>query len=78
MVSGHSTPYTWRVRSFLSPVELRRQGFAALVKALGWVNAVRFLQQYEMGEGDYTQERAAALPDWDAETAVKQAFRKTR
>lgn len=62
----------------LGPVELRKQGFAALVKALGWVNAVRFLQQYEMGEGDYTKERPTLLPDWDAEAVVKLAFRKTQ
>ena len=64
--------------TLLNPVELRKQGFAALVTALGWVNAVRFLQQYEAGEGDYTTERASILPDWDAETVVKQAFRKTQ
>lgn len=63
--------------TLLSPVELRKQGFAVLVKALGWVNAVRFLQQYQMGEGDYTKERPSLLPDWDAEAVVKQAFRKT-
>jgi hypothetical protein len=62
--------------SLLNPVELRKQGFAALVKALGWVNAVRFLQQYETGEGDYTKERPSLLPDWDAEAVVRQAFGK--
>ena len=56
-----------------SPVELRQQGFAALVAALGWVNAVRFLQQYEAGQGDYTRERYHYLPDWDAETLVRKA-----
>lgn len=58
------------------PVELRRRGFAALVEALGWVNAVRFIHQYEKGQGDYTQERAALLPDWDADTLVKRALKK--
>ena len=56
-----------------SPVELRQQGFTALVAALGWVNAVRFLQQYEVGWGDYAQERYQFLPDWDAETLVRKA-----
>jgi len=28
----------------LEPVELRARGFEALVNALGWVNAVRFIQ----------------------------------
>ena len=30
------------------PIELRRRGFEALVQALGWVNAVRFLRQYDL------------------------------
>jgi len=56
------------------PVELRRRGFEALVQALGWVNAVRFLQHYEVGQGDYTRERDAFFPDWHAETLVKRAL----
>jgi hypothetical protein len=56
-----------------SPVELRQQGFTALVAALGWVNAVRFIQQYETGRGDYAQERYQFLPDWDAETLIRKA-----
>jgi hypothetical protein len=56
------------------PVELRRRGFEVLAQALGWVNAVRFLHQYETGQGDYTRERDAFLPDWDAETLVRRAF----
>ena len=53
------------------PVELRRQGFEALVKTLGWVNAVRFIQQYETSGLDYTRERAQILPEWDAETLLR-------
>jgi hypothetical protein len=56
-----------------TPEELRRQGFSALVDALGWANAVRFLQQYERGQGDYTRERDQILPDWNAETLVRKA-----
>lgn len=43
--------------------ELRERGFRALADALGWVNAVRFLREYDPGSGNYTQERAALLPD---------------
>ena len=57
--------------------ELRHRGFRALTEALGWVNAVRFLRQYEPGVGNYTEERRALLPDWDAETLVREA-RKLR
>jgi hypothetical protein len=41
----------------MTPIELRRQGLEALTKALGYVGMVRFLQQFDAGSGDYTQER---------------------
>ncbi len=59
--------------AILPPVELRKQGFVALVNALGWINAVRFLQQYESGLGDYTKERESFLPEWDEATLVQKA-----
>jgi hypothetical protein len=37
--------------------EIRRIGLRALREALGPVGAVRFIQQYEKGYGDYTQEK---------------------
>ena len=48
------------------PVELRRRGFEALVKSLGWVDAVRILHQYETSRLDYTAERDQVLPAWDS------------
>jgi len=41
------------------------------------VNAVRFIQQYEKGEGDYTRDREKLLPGWDAETLVAKALEQT-
>jgi hypothetical protein len=61
------------MRDYLNPVDLRRQGFDALVAALGWVNAVRFIQQYETSSFDYTEERKELLPDWHAQTLVREA-----
>ena len=57
---GHGA--TWAEDA--TPVRL---GSDALVKALGWVNAVRFLQQYETSRLDYTRERDQSLPEWDAD-----------
>ncbi len=57
--------------TLLEPVELRARGFEALVKSLGWVNAVRFLQQFERSSFDYTRERDAILPQWDAAELVR-------
>jgi hypothetical protein len=60
------------------PVELRRQGFEALVNTLGWVNAVRFLQQYETSRLDYTHERDRFLPEWDADTLLRRIREKSQ
>jgi hypothetical protein len=62
--------------TLLDPVDLRRLGFEALVASLGWVNAVRFLQQYETSRLDYTRERQQLLPDWDAGSLVQKAREK--
>ncbi|HEV2149203.1 MAG TPA: hypothetical protein VGR37_17480 [Longimicrobiaceae bacterium] len=37
--------------------EIRRAGVEALRRELGVVGMVRFLQQFETGAGDYTEER---------------------
>lgn len=41
--------------------EIRHIGMRALVRELGPVDMVRFLQQFEHGYGDYTVERRAWL-----------------
>ena len=45
----------------LTPAELNAKGFNALVDALGYVDAVRFLKQFDNGSGDYTRDRAQWL-----------------
>lgn len=55
--------------------ELREKGFRALVDALGWVNAVRFLREYDPGSGNYTQERASLLPDDTVEALTSEIER---
>lgn len=41
----------------MTPDQIRRAGLAALARELGPVGMVRFLQQFEIGKGDYTTER---------------------
>ncbi|MGL5804879.1 MAG: hypothetical protein ACRC2R_12190 [Xenococcaceae cyanobacterium] len=41
----------------ITPIELTRKGFKSLVNTLGYVDAVRFLHQFDNESGDYTQER---------------------
>jgi hypothetical protein len=55
----------------LDPAELRTRGFEALVETLGWVNAVRFLQQYESSRLDYTAERQHILPSWSTDELIR-------
>ena len=40
-----------------NPMEVRAIGFKALNEALGPVGVVRFIQQYDLGYGDYTKEK---------------------
>jgi len=41
----------------LSLDKIRKAGMDALAQALGPIDLVRFLQQFDMGKGDYTKER---------------------
>ena len=47
-----------------NPLEVRMVGMQALKDALGPVGMVRFMQQYDLGYGDYTKERQSE-PDVD-------------
>ena len=40
-----------------SPIDDRNAGIKALQEALGPVGMVKFLQQYDLGYGDYTKEK---------------------
>ncbi|MEH2065426.1 MAG: hypothetical protein V7K50_24735 [Nostoc sp.] len=41
----------------MKSMEIRQQGYKALIDALGVAGTLRFLQQLEVGYGDYTKER---------------------
>lgn len=51
--------------------QIRIAGFKALERELGIVGMIRFLQQYEIGEGDYTKDRHKWLKDEDIKTLAK-------
>lgn len=48
-------------QAMMTPYEIRRAGLQALTQHLGAVGMVRFLQQTEIGWGDYTKERGTWL-----------------
>jgi hypothetical protein len=45
----------------LTLYEIRTVGFEALLRELGPAGAIRFIQQYESGHGDYTRNRKKLL-----------------
>lgn len=52
--------------------EINRDGHAALVRELGVVGALRFLNQFTTGQGDYTAERESFLGDETLEELFEQ------
>ena len=56
----------------MTPVQIREKGLEALRQHLGVVGMVRFLQQTELGWGNYTEERQQWLGDPDVNEAAQQ------
>lgn len=54
----------------MTSIDINRLGYRALVKELGFDGMVRFLQQFNLGEGDYTQERR----QWLDELSIDDVF----
>lgn len=50
--------------------QIRNDGLVALEQALGTVDMIRFLQMFETGQGDYTEQRREWLKDADLESIV--------
>jgi hypothetical protein len=50
--------------------EIIRQGYKALVDSLGVADAIRFIQHFSPGQGDYTKERHQWLDKISLEKAI--------
>lgn len=61
-----------------TPNEVRELGLAVLAKALGPADTVRFLQQYDRGNGDYSAERERLLSDPSVQDLVKAIDQRRR
>lgn len=64
--------------SSATPSELQRVGIEALIKALGPVGMARFLQQLNLGHGDYATERQALLGNPTVDELVVEIERQRR
>jgi len=57
-------------------VEINQQAIRLLYQELGIVNAVRFLRQFTVGFGDYTQERDALFANKTLEDIIGEVEKK--
>ena len=57
--------------------EVSRIGFAALCDRLGRADAIRFLQQYDLGQGDYTKERTGLI-EGDTVSSLMEEIKASR
>lgn len=62
----------------LDPAVLRKAGLEALKEALGPVGMARFLQQFETGVGDYTEERKQLLKNIDVKTIIAEIKKRRK
>jgi hypothetical protein len=58
--------------------QIRLAGLEALVRELGVVGMVRFLQQFETGQGDYSVERDHWLGQRDVKTLADELQQRQR
>ncbi len=63
------------MRSISNPAELRRRGLEVLVRELGFVDAMRFMLQFDSGRAgaNYTAEREQIIPVQLDEEFLRQA-----
>jgi hypothetical protein len=55
----------------MTPQQIRVAGLAALSRELGLVGMIRFMQQFELGQGDYSKERHKWLDNYTVDDIAK-------
>lgn len=58
--------------------QIRREGLAALRKKLGRAGTIRFMQQFELGSGDYSKERHQWAASVDLDRLLSDVKKKRR
>ncbi|MEK7397611.1 MAG: hypothetical protein AAB116_11820 [Candidatus Poribacteria bacterium] len=58
--------------------QIREAGIKALLRELGPVGMVRFLQQFETGSGDYSVERHEWLDETDVEIIAQEIIERRK
>lgn len=60
----------------MTPQQIRVAGLAALARELGLVGMIRFMQQFEMGQGDYSKDRHQWLDPYTVDDIAKMVREK--
>ena len=60
----------------MTPQQIRIAGLTALARELGLVGMIRFMQQFEMGQGDYSKERHQWLDQYTVDDIAKMVREK--
>ncbi len=60
----------------MTPQQIRVAGLAALSRELGLVGMIRFMQQFEMGQGDYSKDRHQWLDKYTVDDIAKMVREK--
>ncbi|MDR3108796.1 MAG: hypothetical protein LBU65_03790 [Planctomycetaceae bacterium] len=61
-----------------NPAQIRNRGINVLLRELGPVDTVRFLQQFDAGYGNYTEERQEILKHETLESVSERIMQKQK
>ena len=59
-------------------IQIRDEGISVLTESLGPVDTIRFLQQFDLGHGDYTAERHRILGNPSVEEVLRKIKARRR
>lgn len=62
----------------MSPNEIRNKGLEALSETLGPLGMIKFLEQFEIGDGDYTKDREKWLGDLELDIIAEEITEKRK
>jgi hypothetical protein len=60
----------------MTPQQIREEGMKALSRELGIVGMIRFMQQFEMGQGNYSNDRHQWLDQYSVDDIVRMVEEK--
>lgn len=62
----------------MNPNEIRNKGLEALSETLGPLGMIKFLEQFEIGDGDYTKDREKWLGDLELDKIAEEITEKRK